>query len=61
MHEHIRFFSDNPVYGSKEVIVDLLLAQVHPRLRVETGKRGKAEMGICDMNELHCIKELVGV
>ena len=38
MHEHVGLFPDDDVNRSKEIIVDLLLAQVHPRVRVEPGK-----------------------
>ena len=60
MHEHIGLLPDDHVNRSKEVIVDLLLAQVHPRVRVEPGKCGEAEVRICDMDELHSLTMLVG-
>ena len=53
--EHVGLFPDDHVNRSKEVIVDLLLAQVHPRFRVEPGKCGEAEVRVCDMDELHRI------
>ena len=59
--EHVGLFPDDHVNRSKEVIVDLLLAQVHPRFRVEPGKCGEAEVRVCDMDELHSLRFLVGV
>ncbi len=55
MHEHVGLFPDDDVNRSKEIIVDLLLAQVHPRVRVEPGKLGEAEVRVCDVDELHCV------
>lgn len=51
--EHVRAFPDDRVNRSKEVIVDLPLAQVHPGLGVEPGACGKAEVRVCDMDDLH--------
>ncbi len=55
MDKHIRPFSDDDVNRSKEVLIDLPLPHVHPGLRVEPGACGKAEVRVCDMDDLHCV------
>lgn len=48
-----------PVERFKEVVIDLLLAQVHATLHVEAGNRGEAKVTIGDVNEVHSIRFLV--
>jgi len=40
MDEHVGFFFDNCIYCRQEIIVHLLLAEVHPALGIEAVERG---------------------
>jgi len=59
--EDIGLVPDNLIDRREEIVIDLLLAQVHPRVRVEPGKCGEAEVRVGDMDELHSLRFLVGV
>jgi len=53
MYEHIRLCCDDSIHCQQEIVIDLLLAQVHPALRVEPVERGEAEVGVGDVDEGH--------
>ena len=53
MDEDIRFFFDDRIHCRKEIVVHLLLAQVHPALRVKPVERGEAQVGVGDVDEGH--------
>ena len=53
MDEDIRFCLDDLVHCRQEIIIDLLLAEVHPALRVEAVEGGETKVGVGDVDDLH--------
>ena len=53
MDEDVRFLFYDLIYCFEEIVVDLLLAEVHPRLRIEAVERGEAKVGVGDVDEVH--------
>jgi hypothetical protein len=58
--ECVRSFRDDSVDPCKEIIIDLLLLQVHPAVRVEPKEGGEAEVGAGDVDELHSLSCVCG-
>ena len=55
MDEDIRFFFDDRIHCRKEIVVHLLLAQVHAALRIEPVEGCEPEVGVGDVDEIHRI------
>jgi hypothetical protein len=53
MDEDIRVCIDYFVHSRHEIIIDLLLAEVHAALRVEAVEGGETEVGVGDVDDLH--------
>jgi len=48
MDGYVGVFPDNYLYRQQEIIVHLLLTEVHPALGIEAARRGKARVGVGD-------------
>ena len=53
MDEHVGFLFYDLIYRFEEIVIDLLLAEVHPALGIEAVERGKAYLGVGDEDEVH--------
>jgi len=58
--EHVGFFFDNCIDCRQEVIVHLLLAEVHPALGIEPVERGEVKVGVGDVDEVHFLRSVFG-
>ena len=55
MDEGVGFLFQDYFYRFEEVVVDLLLAEVHATRWIEAAERSEAEMGVGDVDYLHLI------
>ena len=51
--EHVGFLLDDLIYRFEEIIVHLLLAEVHPAVGIEAVEGGEAQVGVGDVDEVH--------
>ena len=51
--EDVGFLVDDIIDCLEEIIVDLLLAEVHAALGIEAAEGGEAQVGVGDMDEFH--------
>jgi len=50
MDGYVGVFPDNYLYRQQEIIVHLLLTEVHPALGIEAARRGKAQVVVAVTN-----------
>lgn len=53
MDDHVRLLPDDLPDRREEIIVHLLLAEVHPGPGVEPAEGGEPEVGVGDVGDLH--------
>jgi hypothetical protein len=51
MDENVGFCVDDIIYRPEEIIVHLLLAEIHAGLRIEAAEGGEAQVGVGDVDE----------
>jgi len=52
--EHVGFLVDDLIYRFEKIVIDLLFPEVHPALGIEAVERGEAQVGVGDVDEVHC-------
>jgi len=47
------FLVDDLIYRFKEVVVDLLVPEIHPALGIEAVERSQTSVGVGDLDDVH--------
>jgi hypothetical protein len=55
MDKHVGLMAYDLIYHPQEVVIDLLLSEVHATLGIEAVECCESQMGISDMDEFHRI------